>query len=95
MRKNSAFGADFRRRIYEGSAESTDYHRASSDGTVELSIDQKQRRLVVASLAAAMCGAFDVAGEHEQEVMNTLRLVAAESAILGGPDEDMPAVSIH
>lgn len=69
--------------------------RASSDGTVELSIDQNQRRLVVASLAAAMCGAFDVAGEHEQEVMNTLRMVAAESAILGGPDEDMPAVSVH
>lgn len=69
--------------------------RASSDGRVELAIDEKQRRLIVTSLAAAMCGAFDVAGEHEKEVMDTLRTVAAESALLGGPDEEAEVITVN
>ena len=42
-------------------------------GKVEIRINQSQYRPIIMSLSQAMCGAFDVAGEHENEVFLTIK----------------------
>lgn len=56
---------------------------ATEDGRMELRIDEKQKRMVVTSFSTAMCGAFDIAGEHEASVIATLRTIAADYAHMG------------
>lgn len=53
---------------------------ATEDGRMELRIDEKQKRMVVTSFSTAMCGAFDIAGEHEASVIATLRTIAEDYA---------------
>lgn len=42
-------------------------------GDIEIIVDPEQYRPIMASLSQAMCGAFDVAGEHEKIVFRTIR----------------------
>ena len=44
--------------------------RVNADGKVTLSIDETLRRSVITAYSQAFCGAFDFAGEHENEVVN-------------------------
>lgn len=48
------------------------------DGNVDIRIDEEQYRSIMTSLSQAMCGAFDVAGEHEEEVYRTIRAMVYE-----------------
>ena len=48
------------------------------DGNVDIRIDEEQYRSIMTSLSQAMCGAFDVAGEHEEEVYRTIRAMVNE-----------------
>ena len=43
--------------------------RVNADGKVTLSIDETLRRSVITACSQAFCGAFDFAGEHENEVV--------------------------
>lgn len=45
-------------------------------GNIEIIVDPEQYRPIMASLSQAMCGAFDVAGEHEEIVYRTIRELA-------------------
>ena len=47
-------------------------------GRIEIIIDKEQYRPLMTSLSQAMCGAFDVAGEHEEEVFHTIRAMVEE-----------------
>ncbi len=59
-----------------------------TDGTVECIFDEEHHGQVIAYLSQAMCGAFDVAGEHEAEVRNTLTIMARQMAyVLRHPEE--------
>lgn len=42
-------------------------------GIIEIIIDKKQYRPLMTSLSQAMCGAFDIAGEHDKVVYRTIR----------------------
>lgn len=49
---------------------------ADQSGVVDIKIDSKNRMHTITSLSAAMCGAFNLAGEHEKEVLNALSKIA-------------------
>ena len=61
-----------------------------TDGTVECIINKENRGPALAYLSQAVCGAFDVAGEHEKEVRKTLCTMARQMAdsILYENDEE-------
>ena len=42
-------------------------------GKVEIIIDKEQYRPLMTSLSQAMCGAFDIAGEHDRLVYRAIR----------------------
>lgn len=48
------------------------------DGQVDIRINEEQYHFIMTSLSQAMCGAFDVAGEHEEEVFRTIRAMVEE-----------------
>lgn len=51
---------------------------AFSDGSVECVFDEAHYGETIAYLSQAVCGAFDVAGEHEKEVREALCLMAQD-----------------
>lgn len=51
---------------------------ADANGIVDIKIDSKNRMRTITSLSAAMCGAFNLAGEHEKEVLNALSKIALQ-----------------
>ena len=42
-------------------------------GRIEIIIDKEQYRPLMTSLSQAMCGAFDIAGEHDRLVYRAIR----------------------
>lgn len=42
-------------------------------GRIEIIIDKEQYRPLMTSLSQAMCGAFDIAGEHDKVVYRAIR----------------------
>lgn len=50
----------------------------SPDGNVDIKIDSSNRMKTITSLSAAMCGAFNLAGEHEKEVLSTISKIALQ-----------------
>lgn len=48
------------------------------DGQVDIRINEEKYHFIMTSLSQAMCGAFDVAGEHEEEVVHTIRAMVEE-----------------
>ena len=42
-------------------------------GRIEIIIDKEHYRPLMTSLSQAMCGAFDIAGEHDKVVYRTIR----------------------
>lgn len=51
----------------------------NDQGQIEIRVNKEDYRAIIASLSQAMCGAFDVAGEHENVVMATIRELAFQS----------------
>ena len=56
-----------------------------TDGNVECILDEEHLGETVVYLSQAVCGAFDVAGEHENEVRDALSTMALQmaSVVLG------------
>ena len=56
-----------------------------TDGSVECILDEEHLGETVVYLSQAVCGAFDVAGEHENEVRDALSTMALQmaSVVLG------------
>ncbi len=50
--------------------------RISKDGELSVTIAEENHRQVMAMLAQMFCGAFDIAGEHDQLVCDTLAAMA-------------------
>lgn len=46
------------------------------DGRLSAVMEEERRREVIASYAQLLCGAFDIAGEHEAEVVETMARIA-------------------
>ena len=42
------------------------------DGRLSAVMEEERRREVIASYSQLLCGAFDIAGEHEAEVLETM-----------------------
>lgn len=42
------------------------------DGRLSAVMEEERRREVITSYAQLLCGAFDIAGEHEAEVVETM-----------------------
>ena len=42
------------------------------DGRLSAMMEEEHRREVIASYSQLLCGAFDIAGEHEAEVLETM-----------------------
>lgn len=51
----------------------------NEQGQIEIRVNKEDYRAIMASLSQAMCGAFDVAGEHEEQVMATIQAMALRS----------------
>lgn len=51
-----------------------------TDGSVECILDEEHLGETVVYLSQAVCGAFDVAGEHENEVREALSTMAQQMA---------------
>ena len=52
------------------------------DGRLSAAIEEDCRREVITSYSQLLCGAFDIAGEHEAEVVETMARLAT------GPTKD-------
>lgn len=66
---------------------------AYPNGKVRIHIDKEMNRQILVSLSQAVCGAFDVAGEHEKEVMDTMTRMAMRAAQTGEkPKEPDPVI---
>ena len=48
------------------------------DGQVDIRINEEKYHFIMTSLSQAMCGAFDVAGEHDDVVFRTIRAMVEE-----------------
>ncbi len=46
------------------------------NGDISVAIAEENQRQVMATLAQTFCGAFDIAGEHDQLVCDTLAAMA-------------------
>lgn len=46
------------------------------DGRLSAAIEEHRRREVITSYSQLLCGAFDIAGEHEAEVIETMARLA-------------------
>ena len=46
------------------------------DGRLSAAIEEDRRREVITSYSQLLCGAFDIAGEHEAEVIETMARLA-------------------
>ena len=46
------------------------------DGRLSAAIEEDRRREVITSYSQRLCGAFDIAGEHEAEVVETMARLA-------------------
>ncbi len=46
------------------------------DGRLSAVMEEERRREVIASYSQLLCGAFDIAGEHETEVIETMARLA-------------------
>ena len=46
------------------------------DGRLSAAIEEDRRREVITSYLQLLCGAFDIAGEHEAEVIETMARLA-------------------
>lgn len=46
------------------------------DGRLSAAIEEDRRREVIISYSQLLCGAFDLAGEHEAEVIETMARLA-------------------
>ena len=42
------------------------------DGNVSIDMEEKDRRRIMVTLSQIFCGAFDIAGEHDQLVIDTM-----------------------
>lgn len=45
---------------------------ADYDGDVHIEVSDASRHKTMTSLSQAVCGAFDIAGEHDKEVMEAM-----------------------
>lgn len=59
-----------------------------TDGSVQCILDEEHLGETLAYLSQAVCGAFDVAGEHENEVREALSTMALQMAdvVLGNEE---------
>ena len=57
----------------------------NEEGQIEIRVNKEDYRVIMTSLSQAMCGAFDVAGEHEHVVMDTIRELVFQSMRTSAP----------
>ena len=69
--------------------------RVNADGKVTVSIDETLRRSVITACSQAFCGAFDFAGEHENEVVNALKDFAETNAAHPQPELAFNLPTVH
>lgn len=69
--------------------------RVNADGKVTLSIDETLRRSVITAYSQAFCGAFDFAGEHENEVVNALKDFAETNTAHPQPELAFNLPTVH
>lgn len=62
-----------------------------TDGSVQCILDEENLGETIVYLSQAVCGAWDVAGEHENEVRETLSHMALQmaSAVLGKEEPEV------
>lgn len=60
------------------------------NGQVDIRINEEKYHFIMTSLSQAMCGAFDVAGEHEEEVFRTIRAMVEEDQRRAEAEEKAP-----
>lgn len=65
------------RRDYD-TEKNLNYHeiQMTRDGRLSAAIEEDRRREVITSYSQLLCGAFDIAGEHEAEVIETMARLA-------------------
>ena len=61
---------------------------ALDDGQVDIRINEEQYSQIMASLSQGLCGAFDVAGEHDDVVFRTIRAMVEEDRRRHWEEED-------
>lgn len=66
------------------------------DGRLSAAIEEDRRREVITSYSQLLCGAFDIAGEHEAEVIETMaRLATGHTKDEIRKWQRMPAMADH
>lgn len=68
---------------------------AHRDGHISIALDKERCSYVVASLSQALCGSFDVAGEHENEVFRVISSLAVRNITGSFPTESHQEKTIH
>lgn len=68
---------------------------AHRDGHISIALDKNRCSYVVASLSQALCGSFDVAGEHENEVFRVISGLAVRNITGSFPVEPSREKTIH
>lgn len=68
---------------------------AHRDGHISIALDKERCSYVVASLSQALCGSFDVAGEHENDVFRVISGLAVRNITGHFPMEPSRERTIH
>ncbi|MEE3453727.1 hypothetical protein [Dialister sp.] len=68
---------------------------AHRDGHISIALDKERCSYVVASLSQALCGSFDVAGEHENDVFRVISGLAVRNITGRFPVEPSRERTIH
>ncbi|WP_296954691.1 hypothetical protein [uncultured Dialister sp.] len=68
---------------------------AHKDGHISIEMDKARCHYLIASLSQAMCGSFDVAGEHESEVFDVITGLAVKNLMGQFPKSPRERRTIH